>query len=276
MLRPAWKFRMTDDQANGGRTDPLVIAKNWLIVFSISVGVFALTFSPLLAMTLPYLRAGWPAFQTGFWLRKADPWPARGRVGFWFHLAMAGFRAAVVGVFTLVATMVIAQQLQRDPDFTQGMIALGVILAGVVLSFSFGWWGTVIAMRHGIRIFVISDLKRLCQGDFFQFVRLPVRSYPVNPATYVMAVAIAAPSLALWFAAMLLAMPQPGEPDLQGLQMSRAMLLLALLPVLGVLIIVLLIFLSQRMIAQSPLECWGAVPPVEQTRDSHNWYRRSE
>lgn len=267
---------MTDDHTNGEQADLLTNAKGWLIVFVLSVGVFALTFSPLLAMTLPYLRAGWPAFQTGCWLRKVDPWAARGRVGFWFHLAMAGFRAAVVGVFTLVLMAVIAHQLQRDPDFTQGMFALCVILAGVGLSFSFGWWGTVIALRNRVRIFVISDLKHFCHGDFFQIDRLPMHKYLVNPANYVMAVAIAAPSLAMWFVAMLLAMPRPGEPDLRGLQMSRAMLLLALLPVLGILIIALLIFLSRRMIARTPLECWGAAPPVEPSDDRHNWYWRSE
>ena len=265
---------MADDHTDGEQTEPLANAKSWLIVFAISVGVFALTFSPLFAMTLPYLRAGWPAFQTGCWLRKADPWPARGRVGFWFHLAMAGLRAAVVGVVTLVLMAVIAQQLQRDPDFTQGMFALCVILAGTGLSFSFGWWGTAIALRNRVRVFVISDLKHFCHGDFFQNVRLPMHKYLANPANYVMAVAIAAPSLALWFVAMLLAMPKPGEPDLRWLQMSRAMLLLALLSVLGILILSLLIFLSRRMIAQSPLECWGAAPPVEPSNDRHNCYRR--
>lgn len=267
---------MSDDHNSGERADPIANAQNWLIVVAISVGVFALTFSPLLAMTLPYLRAGWPAFQTGCWLRKADPWPARGRVGFYFHLAMAGFRAAVVGVFALVLMVVIEQNLQRQADLNQVMIALCVIMAGAGLSFSFGWWGTAIALRNRIRVFVISDLKHFCHGDFFQIVRLPMHKYLVNPANYVMAVAIAAPSLALWFVAMLLAMPKPGEPDLRGLQMSRAMLLLALLPVLGILILALLIFLSGRMIARTPLECWGVAPPVEPSDDRPNWYRRSE
>ena len=267
---------MTDDHTDDERADPLANAKNWLIVFAISVGVFVLTFSPLSAMALPYLRAGWPAFQTGCWLRKADPWPARGRVGFYFHLAMAGFRAAVAGVFSLVLMVVIEQNLQRQADLNQVIIALCVIMAGAGLSFSFGWWGTAIALRNRVRVFVISDLKHFCHGDFFQIVRLPMHKYLVNPANYVMAVAIAAPSLALWFVAMLLAMPKPGEPDLRGLQMSRAMLLLALLPVLGILIIALLIFLSRRMIAQTPLECWGAAPPVEPSGDNHNWHRMSE
>ena len=265
---------MTVDHTDDERADPLANAKSWLIVFAISVGVFVLTFSPLSAMALPYLRAGWPAFQTGCWLRKADPWPARGRVGFYFHLAMAGFRAAVAGVFALVLMAVIEQNLQRQADLNQVMVALGVILAGVGLSFSFGGWGTVIALKNRVRIFVISDLKHLCHGDYFQIVRLPMHRYLVNPANYVMTVAIAAPSLALWFVVMLLAMPKPGEPDLRGLQMSRAMLLLALLPVLAILILALLIFLSRRMIARTPLECWGAAPPVEPSEDRHNWYRR--
>ncbi len=264
---------MTDDHSDDERTAPLANAKSWLIVFAISIGVFALTFSPLFAMTLPYLRAGWPAFQTGCWLRKADPWPARGRVGFYFHLAMAGFRAAVAGVFSLVLMVVIEQNLQRQADLNQVMIALCVIMAGTGLSFSFGWWGSAIALRNRVRIFVISDLKHFCHGDFFQIVRLPMHKYLVNPANYVMAVAIAIPMLALWIVALLLAMPKPDERDPPEVV---AVLLILLLPVLCLFIIALLIFLSGRMIARTPLECWGAAPPVEPSDDRHNWYRRLE
>ena len=59
----------------------------------------------------------------------------------WSHRGVAAW----MGVFTLVLMMVISHLLQCVPDFTQGMIALGVILAGAGLSFSFGGWGTVIA-----------------------------------------------------------------------------------------------------------------------------------
>ena len=264
---------MTDDHTDDERADPLANAKGWLIVFAISVGVFALTFSPLLAMALPYLRAGWPAFQTACWLRKADPWPARGRVGFYFHLAMAGFRAAVAGVFAIMLMLVIEQNLQRQADINQVMMAFCFIMAGAGLSSSFGWWGTVIALRNRVRIFVISDLKHFCHGDFFQIARLPMLKFHLNPANYVMAVAIAAPTLALWFVAMLLAM---SKPDVRDPPVGVAVLLLLSLPVLGILIIALLIFLSGRMIARTPLECWGAAPPVEPSDDRHNWYRRSE
>lgn len=269
----AWKIGMTNDHTEGERARPLGNAKNWLIVFAISVGVFALTYSPLLAMTLPYLRAGWPAFQTACWLRKADPWPARGRVGFYFHLAMAGFRAAVAGVVALVLMVVIEQNLQRQADLNQVMIALCVIMAGAGLSFSFGGWGTVIALRNRVRIFVVSDLKHFCHGDFSQIARLPTLKFHLNPANYVMAVALAAPTLTLWFVAVLLAMP---KPDVRDPPVGAFGLLLLSLPVLGILIIALLIFLSGRMIARTPLECWGAAPPVEPSHDRHNWYRRSE
>ena len=264
---------MTDDQTNGERADPLANVKNWLIVFAISIGVFALTYSPLLAMTMPYLRAGWPAFQTGCWLRKADPWPARGRVGFYFHLAMAGFRAGVVGAVTLLLMIWIEGLLKLNLDFTQGEIALCVILAGVCLSFSCGWWGTLIAFRNRIRVFVISDLKHLCHGDFLQVVRLPMHKYRVNPANYVMAVALAVPLLALWFVAMLLTMAKPGEPDPQAWVSS--VLLASLLPGTIFFCLVLLFFL-RRLIAQTPLECWGAVPPNKESVGNQNWYRMSE
>lgn len=241
------------------------------MVLAISVGIFLLTLSPVLAMLWPYLRAGWPAVHTAWWLRKNDPWRARGNACFCLHLAMAGFRAGVAGVFMVVVMVIIQSIRQNNAMPAQFVITMCVVLAGIGLSFVFGWWGTILAYRHGVRVFVISNLCDLCHGDFSQIERVSKLRFMVNPANYVMAVAIVAPALAIWFAAMVATMPRPGE-DQKHITLPIA--LVWSLPGLGVCCIVLLMYLSNRVIAATPHECWGAaVPRGEPSEDT--WYQSS-
>lgn len=260
----------TDDDRSTVSVDPIASAGKWLVVLAISVGIFLLTLSPLLGMVWPYLRAGWPPVRTAWWLRQNDPWPARGKVGFYFHLAMAGFRAGVVGVFMGLVMAIIFSACQNNNVVpTQFIIGICVVMAGSGLSFVCGWWGTILALRHRVRVFVISNLCERCRADFSQIERVSKLKFMVNPANYVMAVAIVTPALAIWFAAMVATMPRPGdakESEIASLMLGCA------LPGLGVGSIVLLLYLSRRLIALTPHECWGAaVPSSEPSED--NWYQ---
>ncbi len=248
--------------------DPIVAAVKWLGVLTLSVGVFLLTMSPILAMAWPYLRAGWPAIRTAWWLRQNDPWRERGSVCFHFHLAMAGFRAGVVGVFMAVVMAIFFSNRQNNVVPPQFIIGITVVMAGIGLSFVLGWWGTILAYRHGVRVFVISNLRNRCHGDFSQIERVSKSKFMVNPANYVMAVAIVAPALALWFATMLATMPRPGEGHAGN---GFSMALLRALPALGICCIALLIYLSNRVIAATPQECWGAAVPRSESSED-NWY----
>ena len=262
----------TDDDRSDVSVAPITSAGKWLVVLAVSVGIFLLTLSPLLGMAWPYLRAGWSPVRTAWWLRQNDPWPARGKVGFYFHLAMAGFRAGVVGVFMVLVMAIIVAPRQNNVVPTQFIIGICVVMAGVGLSFVFGWWGTILAYRHGVRVFVISNLRERCHADFSQIERVSKLKFMVNPANYVMAVAIVAPLLALWFAAILATMPRPGE--LRADNTTESLLMMMILPVLAVCCIALLIYLSHRVIAATPHECWGAaIPSGEPPED--NWYQSS-
>ncbi len=258
----------TDDGRDQVSVDPITSAGKWLVVLAISVGIFLLTLSPLLGMVWPYLRAGWAPVRTAWWLLRNDPWPARGKACFCFHLAMAGFRAGVVGVFMVLVMAIIVAPRQNNVVPTQFIIGICVVMAGVGLSFVFGWWGTILAFRHGVRVFVISNLCERCHAAFSQIERVSKLKFMVNPANYIMAVAIVAPALAIWFAAMVATMPPPGdakESELVSLMLGWA------LPGLGVCSIVLLFYLSRRLIAQTPHECWGAAVPLSELSED-NWY----
>jgi hypothetical protein len=252
---------MTDHLDESSR--PKSNAAPWLIALGFAIGVFLLTNSPLLAAIYPYLRAGWPAFATGCWLRRVDPWPARGRAAFHFHLAMAGFRAGIAGLLSVVLIALLEQSLQRPADISAVILALSAIMGGVVTSFLFGWLGIITAVRHRVRVFIVSNLKDRCHGDFTQIATLPWRETGLNPVTLVAAVAIVVPMLAVWFIAMLaFTVPQPGGPNPEPWLLPMLGLCLLVIPILCVLI---LAYVSARIIARSPHECWGAEPPIEAT-----------
>ena len=235
----------------------------WLAVFGFALGVFLLTNSPLLAAIYPYLRAGWPPFSTGCWLRRVDPWAARGKAAFHFHLAMSGFRAASAGLLSVFLIAILEQCLQRPADISAIILALFAILGGVAISFLFGWLGIITAVRNRVRVFIVSHLRDRCHGDFTQIATMPWRETGLNPVTVVAAIAIVVPMLAVWFIAMLaITVPQPGRPNPEPWLLSIVVLSMLVIPILCVLV---LAYVSARIIARSPLECWGAEPPIEET-----------
>jgi|GEM_PF-6580802 len=244
----------------------------WPMIAAISLGLLFLTFNPLLSGLLPYLRAGWPAFQTAVWLKQSDPWKARGTVGLVFHLCMAGFLAGSCGVACIVGTILVADAFNREPNQVALMIALGAILFGCLLSFIFGWLGVVIAVRHRIRVYVMSNLYQVCRGDFRIAMALPPHVHRTNPANFIIAIAATVPLLALWFVMMLASMPAPGNNEEET---KMVLFVLSLLPLVGIMCIAVVVFLSRRIMASSPADCWGADIPTA-TDEETNWYRAAD
>ena len=240
----------------------------WWIVASISIVLFVLTLNPLLAGAFPYVRAGWPAVRTAFWLKFADPWSARGSVGLLFHLCMASFRAGVTGLACVVGSVVAAEMFKQDPNFIQFAVAMIVIVIGCFISFLLGWIGVVIALRHGVRIFVISNLYKICHGNFSNAEHVQTGPTRTNPAHFIVAIAIAVPSLTLWFAAILMTMPLNMN---DGDDITVPIVILSLLPVLAIACLIMLIYLSKRIMARSPAECWGAPIPDLLVPEGESW-----
>ena len=234
----------------------------WWVIFVVSAVLLMLTLNPLLAGFLPYLRAGWPAARTAFWLKSADSWKARGTVGLLFHLCMALFRAGGSGFLSIVVTVIVAEVTHEQPDLILFAIAVLTIVFGCFLSTILSCFGAVIAVRHGVRIFVSSHLCKICHGDFTEARTLELGSVRTNPGNYILAVATATPMLTIWFVAMLMTMPGPMEKD----DNIASFIILCLLPILGSLCIAIVIFLSRRIMAHSPVECWGAEAPESETR----------
>lgn len=237
----------------------------------VSIVLLALTYNPLIAGFLPYLKAGWPAVRTGFWLKRVDPWRARGTVGLLFHLCMALFRASLCGLAWLFGTLFYSIATGNEPDMVPGMIALSAIFAGSMLSTLLCWVGIVVAVRHGVRIFVATHLSHICKGDFTVAQTQRQGGVSLNPGRFIVVVATLTPILTLWFAAILTTVTnhwnRPQDPT--------PMILILLLPFLCLAGILLGAWLAERIMAKSPAECWGAQIPESEKVDT-NWYQSAD
>jgi hypothetical protein len=244
----------------------------WPMVATVSLALLLVTFNPILTALLPYLFAGWPAVQTAFWLKAMDPWKARGTVGLLFHLCMAGFLAAAHGTAWVFGTIFLASLVAVkgfDDNLILPMIAIGSICFGCFVSSVLGWIGIVIALRHGVRVFVKSNLYRVCRGDFQVATTLtlpPDRN--TNPANFIVALAVGAPVLVIWCVGVVLAIPPAGVAQVD----LKQQILMSMLLILPVAIIAIVIYLAKHIIARSPAECWGAELPLRETVET-NWYR---
>lgn len=225
----------------------------WPVIALASIVILILTLNPLLTGFLPYVRAGWPAARTAIWLKKVDPWKARGTVGFLFHLCMALFRAGAWAFLSVLVTAIVANVTQQQPDLIPFVIAISIIAFGCCLSSIIGLIGIAMALTHGVRIFVMSNLFTVCHGHFNVARTLEPSVTRTNPVNFLIGIVIATPLLGIWFTAMRYTAPgvRIGEAD------PTQTILLCLLPVLALFCIAVLYFLSRKIAAQSPAECWG-------------------
>ena len=242
----------------------------WPVIVFVYIALMALTYNPLIAGCLPYLKAGWPAAQTAFWLKWSDPWRARGTVGFLFHLCMALFRAGACGTVCIIGMAVVFHVRQQQPNLIPVAVAISTILLGCILSSILGGIGVFIALRHGIRIYVATKLFKICRGDFAVAKTLAPRLDRTNPGNFIIIVAIVTPIMAFWFGAMLTTLPNQAQQQQETLPV-----ILLLLPVLCIAGIAAAVWLSGRIMARTPAECWGAHIPESEKEDA-NWYQRAE
>ncbi len=243
----------------------------WPMIAMVSIVLLMLTLNPVLTGFLPYLRAGWPALRTALWLKKSDPWKARGTAGLLFHLCMALFCAGVCGLFCVLSTVLVATVTQKQPDLLPFIVAISIIAFACLLSSVFAWIGIAITLLHRVRIFVMSNLYTVCDGDFTVATTLEPKITGINPANYIIGVATATPLLAIWYVVMLTG--ATGHPADQN--ETTTFILLGLLPVLAIACVGVVVFLSSRITAQSPAECWGAELP-EYEDVAANWYQSTD
>jgi hypothetical protein len=236
------------------------LAMMWLLVLAAAIGVFLVTGSPLLAALLPYLSAARASLRSAIWLRSADPWTARGKTCFWFYLATAAWRAAVAAFVSVLLFFVTEAVTGVGPDIDVFARTMIVIAVGAGWAAILGLVGMAAAVARGVRVFVIPNIARLAGGEFDAIGAVASARPRFNHAIFVLAMAMFLPvSVAGTIIAAIGGARDPNRVDNPLTWIGLGLLMLGPLAAVP-----LYVWLSNRVVALAPEDCWGDFDfPVE-------------
>jgi hypothetical protein len=236
----------------------------WLLAVCVAILLHLLVGYALFVAALPCAQAAWKSFRCGFWLLRADPVAARGRACCWFCLAVGCWKAAatalavmliLIGIEAMTGRPMPIQQAQREGNFA--LLIMGV---GVSLSTLIGIIAIALALRGRVRVWVHPSLRQRCRGEFGYVAEyvLTYRNRQMNHAVSVVALSVLFPLAAAGTGLLMwLGYNHPNNDAPAVLNLIGFLLLmagpLAMIPVY--------VFLSSRVIARTPLDCWP-VPSI--------------
>lgn len=231
--------------------------------------IFLWTDDPVPGVLLASLQAGWSSLLTGWWLWQVDANRSRALSCLLFHIATASWQAAAAALVS-VLTMMFAQaffgQALNVSQFETTMIAL---LMGVLGSVLLGVVALAQALASGNRVWCHPQLRRrLLHSSPTEFVLAPSGGpgRQFNHAVFVVATTCVTPAVLVGFAILLLTAVTAEDPPLAPVIAGGVTIVGAPL-----LMIVVNAWLSRRIIAQTPEDCWavGVIPRV--TGPAKHW-----
>ncbi len=233
----------------------------WSLLFPISLAIYWLTSSVVLAALLPSIRAAGPTLQTGWWVRWYERNSARkirGTILWWFHVADALWLAAAASFVTVVFLAVIENRPGKQPDMDRFVTCMLMIVVGIGLSTMLGLYLTILAWHHSVRVWVHPRTLSWCQGNCQLLAHLSFRPPKFNHAIFVLSTSLIAPGLVLG-TFLLIACTGSGKPlDNSTFWLSIA-IMIAFFIVQPIVMIAVYFKISDRIVAVDPKHCWGNV-----------------
>ena len=264
----------------------------WLVALCTAVVLHLLIGYALFVAALPCAQAAWKSFRCGFWLRRADPVAARGRACWWFSMAVGCWKAAATAFVLVLVLFAIGvwrdkqldaqrqgrrpgpeEQAIRDRMEREVISASLIVPTGACLCTLIGMVSIVVALRGKVRVWAHPSLRQRCHGDFNRLrdYARPRRSSPNRPINDVAALRALGPFNHVIFVVAISLLLVPAclgtgymmwygynhPKDAQNMPLAIGFSLvfggpLAMIPVYA--------FLSSRIIARVPAECW---PPTD-------------
>jgi len=234
----------------------------WLLAVCAAVVLHLLVGYALFVAALPCALAAWKSFRCGFWLLRSDPVAARGRACCWFCLAVGCWKATatalavvliLMGIEIMTGLRIPVQQALKEANF-----ALLIMAVGVSLSTLIGIIAIALALRGKVRVWVHPGLRQRCHGEYAYVAEcaLSYRYRQMNHAVSVLALSVLFPLAAAGTGLLMwLGYNHPNNNAPAVLNLIGFLLLLAgplaMIPVY--------LFLSSRIIARVPADCW---PPA--------------
>jgi hypothetical protein len=211
------------------------------LLISGSILYFA-TDNAIAGAVLPSVHAAWKSFRTGLWVLNVDPDRTRARICSAFYAATALWQAAAAAFGSVLVFILIASLTGKEPDMNDFIATMVVLTSGVVLTTVLGLIAIFAAAVNAKRVWIHPKLRQKTRNDLLNIAALPGQ-IEFNYAIFVLATSLAFPVLA--FSCLLLIDPASD-------------VLAPVLLLFGVCIsVVVYCWLSSRIIAQHPAECWG-------------------
>lgn len=229
----------------------------FLVTLLIATVIYLLSGALIVSTVLPCIHAGWSTLSSGLWILQVDPVRARARVCFTFYLAAACWKAACAALISVATFALIANKTGIEPSLEEFVATMWVLIIGVVLNMALGLGATAAAISRRVRVWVQPQLQSRYLGDLRRAARQS-RIHPgFNHAIFVVGTALVFPTAAL--GALLLAVLPIAVNREDTVSTSTMILIFLLIFGFPLAAIPCYAWISSRVIARHPVECW---PPA--------------
>ena len=204
----------------------------------------------ILAVILPCVHGAWNSIRTGIWLFNSDPRRSRARICLIFYIATACWKAAAAAL-TFIVVMILTGLEPNMKDFIANLL---VLFGGIIFNSIFGLVAIGAAVFYKVRIWVHPRLRQQVQGDLRLVASLTPFQIRINYAIFVVATALLVlPVIAdvAYFAYLTAG---------NAIITDTGKIIFMVIVLIGgpICMVPCYAWLSSRIIARSPCECWPA------------------
>jgi hypothetical protein len=229
----------------------------WGIVLVLGFLVYEATASPAWTAFIVCVKFGWDDVKSARWLWRIDPDRGRAAVAAGLHLALASLKIAVSGLVMMWGLVLFTTPPQPPPGGPPPVHPLvGVVLA-MVLGFGFTSMATgfalLVAWARGVKVFLSARMHGARNAHLWPSSQ-SLRG-DRNHAGSLWAVTLGLGCLAAVLASAIVARGAFGVPQ-RGLGRVVGITILALAPLTKL----AYWYVTARLLAATPEECWGKEP----------------
>ena len=230
----------------------------WSLLFPISLAIYWLTSSVVLAALIPSIRMAVPTLQTGWWIRwyeRSCARRTRGTVLWLFHVAAALWLASAASFVTVMFLGIIEARFGKQPDMNRFVTGMLMIVFGIGLSTLIGLYASFLALRYSVRVWVHPKTLIWCVGNCELLTHLTFQPPKFNHAVFVLGTSLVTPGLVLGTLILIACTGNGGQLDNATLGLS-IVIMISFFIVQPIVMIAAYCRISDRIIAKNPKQCW--------------------
>ncbi len=204
--------------------------------------VFLATQNAIAGAVLPSLQSGYRLFRTGLWILRNDEEPIRGKVCFVFYLSAAFWMGSAAAFLSMLLFGAISEFTGNNPDMDRFAAIMITLTCCVAISSLFGIASILAALKNRIRVWVHPGLQDISDGSPNLVACYETDDDEFNYAIFVVATSLAFPLFAIGCATLV---KNPTEAKALAVLLGGSLVT-----------VISYAWLSSRVIANYPAECW--------------------